>query len=237
MGRRMNRDALDDNLIQIAGVIDDAEARMLQECGVRYLGFPLRLAVHQPDLTDAAAALVIRGLAPQTHAVLIAYLDTAAEIAALCRMLAVRIVQLHGHIERAELETLRSRHPALTVVKSLVIGLHDSETIEAIVDDLAAVVDAYILDTFDPRTGASGATGRTHDWRISRRLVERSRRPIILAGGLTPENVRQAILEVQPAGVDAHTGVEDPGGRKSRAKVERFVAEARAAFQLRGSRT
>ncbi|MBP1686761.1 MAG: phosphoribosylanthranilate isomerase, partial [Deltaproteobacteria bacterium] len=105
----------------------------------------------------------------------------------------------------------------------------------AIMHDLSAVVDAFILDTFDPQTGAAGATGKTHDWRFSRRRVERSQRPVILAGGLTPENARRAILEVQPAGVDAHTGVEDARGRKSRDKVERFLSEAQAAFQLLGA--
>ena len=81
-----------------------------------------------------------------------------------------------------------------------------------------------------PPTGACGATGRTHDWSVSRKLVELSSRPVILAGGLMPDNVRQAIQQVRPAGVDAHTGVEGPDGRKDPAPIRRFVAEARAAF-------
>jgi len=91
-------------------------------------------------------------------------------------------------------------------------------------------VDAFITDTYDPATGACGATGRTHDWSVSRKLVELSSRPVLLAGGLTPDNIRQAIGQVRPAGVDAHTGVEGPDGRKDPALVRRFVAEARAAF-------
>jgi phosphoribosylanthranilate isomerase len=101
------------------------------------------------------------------------------------------------------------------------------------VRELAELVDAFITDTFDPATGASGATGKTHDWQISRRLVEISPQPVILAGGLTPDNVREAILAVQPAGVDCHTGVEDASGRKDADKVRRFVAEARAGFRWR----
>jgi phosphoribosylanthranilate isomerase len=100
------------------------------------------------------------------------------------------------------------------------------------VSELSAFVDAFITDTFDPKTGASGATGKTHNWRVSRHLVELSDRPIIIAGGLTPENVKKAILEVRPAGVDSHTGVEDSTGRKSREKVQKFLAEACEAFQL-----
>ena len=100
------------------------------------------------------------------------------------------------------------------------------------VSELSPFVDAFITDTFDPKTGASGATGKTHDWHVSRRLVELADRPVILAGGLTPENVKSAIVEVQPAGVDAHTGVEDSSGRKSREKIRKFLAEAREAFAL-----
>jgi phosphoribosylanthranilate isomerase len=62
--------------------------------------------------------------------------------------------------------------------------------------------------------------------------VELSNRPVILAGGLTPENVKSAILAVRPAGVDSHTGVEDSTGRKSREMVQKFVSEALEAFQV-----
>ena len=55
---------------------------------------------------------------------------------------------------------------------------------------------------------------------------------VILAGGLTPENVKRAILEVRPAGVESHTGVEHTTGRKSREKVEKFLSEAHGAFEI-----
>ena len=97
--------------------------------------------------------------------------------------------------------------------------------------ELAPLVDGFITDTYSPETGASGATGRTHDWAVSRRLVQLSPKPVILAGGLTPANVRQAIAAVRPAGVDVHTGVEDASGRKDRDKVLAFVAEAKAGFR------
>jgi len=219
-------------LIQIAGVIDAAEADMLQRCGVRYLGFPLRLPVHREDLSEKQAAAIIKSLVPPVFGVLIAYLDRASEIAAFCDALGARIVQLHGEIERDELKRLRILDPNLTVIKSLVIGMRDDRALEAMLRELTPFVDAFITDTFDPNTGASGATGKTHDWRVSRRLVELADRPVILAGGLTPENVKRAILEVRPAGVDSHTGVEDTSGRKSREQVEKFLSEANEAFEI-----
>ena len=223
---------LEENLIQIAGVIDGAEAQMLQQCGVHYLGFPLRLSIHREDLTDGEAAAIIKSLAPPVFGVLITYLSEATEIAAFCHALGAPVVQLHGDINRDELKRLKTLDPDLTVIKSLVIGMRDAEALESMANELSPYVDAFITDTFDPNTGASGATGKTHDWSVSRRLVELADRPVILAGGLTPENVKRAILEVRPAGVDAHTGVEDSNGRKSREKVRKFLSEAHEAFAL-----
>lgn len=223
---------LEKNLIQIAGVSDVNEAQMLQQCGVRYLGFPLRLPVHREDLTEQEAAAIIKSLTPPVFGVLITYLYEATEIAGFCHALGARIVQLHGDIEREELKRLKTLDPSLTVIKSLVVGMRDHKALEAALSELSPFVDAFITDTFDPKTGASGATGKAHDWHVSRRLVELADRPVILAGGLTPENVKRAILEARPAGVDSHTGVEDSAGRKSREKVQKFLLEANEAFDL-----
>src|SRR4030095_9335867 len=170
---------------------------MLQKLGVRYLGFPLRLAVHQADLTESQAAKIIKGLASPVRGV-ITYLDQAHEISLFSQALSARIVQLHGAIHPDELKRLKTLDTHLTVIKSLVVGMCDDSVLESMVRDLSPFVDAFITDTFDPKTGASGATGKTHDWRVSRSLVEVSDRPVILAGGLTPENVKRAILEVRP---------------------------------------
>lgn len=221
---------LDPDMIQVAGVRDAAEARMLEACGVRYIGFPLRLAVHAEDMDDRSARAVIAGLAPTTRPVLITYLDTASDVMALSRFLDVGIVQLHGDIEAAELGVLRRRAGDLTVIKSLVVGRGPAEALEEAVVELTPLVDAFITDTFNPGTGASGATGRTHDWEVSARLVAASARPVILAGGLTPANVAGAIERVKPAGVDVHTGVEDRTGQKEKTRVAAFVREAGAGF-------
>ena len=227
---------LEQNLIQIAGVIDEAEAEMLLQCGVKCLGFPLRLSVHQEDISEIRASKIIRRLHPPNFGVLITYLDNAADIADFCAILGVGMVQLHGAIDVSELAKLRAIAPELLVIKSLVVGLHTEAALASMVEQLSGSVDAFITDTYDPTTGASGATGKIHDWRISRRLVELSERPVILAGGLDPDNVRRAIVEVKPAGVDTHTGVEDDAGRKCRNKVERFIAEAQTGFRsLNGS--
>ena len=217
--------------IQVAGVRDRREAELLVTCGVRYLGFPLRLPVNAEDLTEAEAAELIRSFRPPVHGVLITYLDRAMEIAGFMAELGASVVQLHGDISPAELRNLRQARPDIRVIKSLVVGERNHEDLKDQVRLLGDLVDAFITDTFDPATGASGATGKTHEWGVSRELRTLSQKPLILAGGLHPGNVREAIAFVGPAGVDAHTGVEDAEGRKDPAKVRAFVAAAREGFR------
>jgi len=223
---------LANGLIQVAGIMDPEEAELLVSCGVKYLGFPLRLPVNREDLTENEASRIIQTLKPPCHAVLITYLNRAEEIVKLSRELGARIVQIHGDIEPSELERLKRLDPELTVIKSLVVGCREVKFLEQVIAESSSHVDAFLTDTFDPLTGAAGATGKVHDWRVSKRMVEFSKKPVILAGGLTPENVRNAIAAVKPAGVDVHTGVEDASGRKDRGKVERFIREAEAGFRM-----
>jgi len=220
------------DLIQIAGVIDKEEAIMLMSAGVDYLGFPLRLLVHKEDLTEDEAVEVIKTISLPHRAVLITYLYNAEEIIKLCTKLNVNIVQLHGKISQEELERTKLLRPDLEIIKSLVVTENNYPELERTIDTLSAFVDAFITDTFDPTTGAEGATGKTHDWKISRKLVELSPKPVIVAGGLNHTNVKKAILEIHPAGVDSHTGVESKDGRKNYDLVKKFVEESKEGFAL-----
>lgn len=97
----------------------------------------------------------------------------------------------------------------------------------------AEVADMLILDTQDPEIAGIGASGTTHDWAVSRAIVQAVRVPVILAGGLSPSNVADAIRAVQPWGVDSATHTNDAsapdGQRKDLTTVRAFVAAARAA--------
>ncbi len=221
------------DIIQVAGVIDIAEANMLMELGIGYLGFPLRLPVNKEDLTEEEAAEVIKSIKAPHKSVLITYLNNADEIIQFCDRLDVKTIQLHGGISKEELQRTKSLRPDIEIIKSLIVHQNNQSELEKTLDELTPWVDAFITDTFDPTTGASGATGKTHDWNVSKRLIEMSIKPIILAGGLNPENVKRAILATHPAGVDVHTGIENPDGRKSYNLTKKFIEEARMGFTLK----
>jgi len=216
--------------IQIAGVIDREEANLLIDRGVRYLGFPLRLAVHREDISEENAAGIIKSLPKGVHAVLITYLNRAKEIIGLGEYLGVSHVQLHGPVEYSELEALRLARPEWFLIKSIIIGSENEDDLRSEVEIYSPAVNAFITDTYDPSTGACGATGKVHDWSVSRGLVRSSPKPVFLAGGLNENNVVEAIEIVRPAGVDCHTGVENPDGRKNPDKVSLFVARAGEAL-------
>jgi phosphoribosylanthranilate isomerase len=216
--------------IHVAGVIDLAEAKLLIDCGIRYLGFPLVLDRHLEDLTADATAAIVSELRGHATFFLITYLNRAPAIVELCHALSVDMVQLHGETSLEQIQLLRRKAPNLRIIKSLIVRGSNTRTLIDEVQRYGPSVDSFITDTFDPVTGASGATGRVHDWEISRKLVESSPRPVILAGGLNAANVRRAIHAVRPAGVDVHTGIERHDGRKCRDLTRRFIEEAQAGF-------
>jgi len=214
-------------MIQVAGVRCVDEGRMLLDCGVDLLGFPLRLPVHAEDTSEAEARRIIRAVGPPA-CVLITYEADPGRLVDLCRFLGVRTVQMHAAVGPETLARINTAYP-LRIFKSYVVGREALSPTE-FVGAYASVCDAFITDTFDPATGASGATGQIHDWSVSAELVRVSPRPVILAGGLTPCNVARAIGVVQPSAVDAHTGLEAPDGFKDKELVRAFVRAARVGF-------
>jgi phosphoribosylanthranilate isomerase len=218
--------------IQVAGVRSFGESNHIESTGVGYIGFPLVLDFHPEDMTADEVRILIASLSNNIHPVLITYLRTPEMIKELAEYIGADGVQLHSQPSLRELIELRRIAPHLSIIKSLVVEDDNFEDLALEVEKFSPYADAFITDTFDPETGARGATGRTHDWSVSRRITELSPKPVIIAGGLTSENVHTAIREIKPFGVDVHTGVEDSRGIKDPMLLKQFTANAIEAFQL-----
>jgi phosphoribosylanthranilate isomerase len=213
--------------IQIAGVSSAAEALRLADLGVDGLGFTLRLPGGPHDgLTERAAREIVAQLPPLLGTVAITYVTTARAAVELCAYVGVNTLQLHAPVAAGVMAEITRALPPLKIIKSInVTG--PSSVADAVC--AAREADALILDTYDAATGRHGATGKTHDWQISREIVRCCSKPVLLAGGLTPENVGAAICLVQPWGVDVHTGIENADGTRNWDKIGAFIAAARAA--------
>jgi phosphoribosylanthranilate isomerase len=142
-------------------------------------------------------------------------------------------VQLCDRLVEGSYTELRAAMPGITVVQ--VIHVNGRESLEEAVR-VAPHVDALLLDSGNQTlaTKELGGTGRTHDWQLSAEIRRAVRVPIFLAGGLRAENVREAIGQVEPWGVDLCSGVRS-GGRLDRSKLKAFMLECRNVLQVPNS--
>jgi phosphoribosylanthranilate isomerase len=138
----------------------------------------------------------------------------------------VNTLQLCDSVEPGCYEKLRSSLPGIALVQ--VIHVTGPESVDEAVS-VAGSVDALLLDSGNQKLAVKelGGTGRTHDWRISRQIVESVHVPVFLAGGLTPENVLLAIREVRPFGLDICSGLRT-NGHLDEEKVRQFFASIAA---------
>lgn len=215
--------------VQAAGVSCLEEALVCRDAGVDAIGLTLELP-HGPHdgLTNAGARSIVRSLPPGLTPVIITYLNDARAAAQLTTFVGGAAVQFHGGMSDEQVRLFRRICPHVNTIAR--VSVEDETAIDAGWAFQQPLWDAIILDSVDPDSGRIGATGKAHDWSISARIVEAAAVPVILAGGLNPDNVTDAIRTVRPHGVDAHTGLEHPDGSRDYAKIRAFAAAALRAF-------
>lgn len=202
--------------VKICGITRPEDAAAAAEAGADAMGLVFAESPRRVTLEQARA--ILAALPPFVTPVALFVNETAEQIRETCQALGVRTVQLHGD----EPPEFARQLAGLCVIKAFRIGG------EADLAPLAAGYPAlaYLLDS--KVAGRRGGTGVTLDWTLAARAASLGR--IILAGGLTPDNVADAVRRVRPYGVDVSSGVECEPGRKDPAKVQAFVAAARAAL-------
>jgi phosphoribosylanthranilate isomerase len=156
--------------------------------------------------------------------------DRVAELVRVVRPAILHLCPLEQDVTPVAVAALRARVPGTPIMQA--VSVTGPESV-AVARAYAEVADYLILDTQAPDIPGIGASGQTHDWSVSRAIVEAVRVPVILAGGLSPENVADAVRAVRPWGVDSltHTNRALPGGgfRKDIGRVAAFAAAARGA--------
>lgn len=173
------------------------------------------------------AELLARQTPPPVASFLLSCAVRGEDLVAEARHVAPTVLQLVDMVDESAYRLLRRELPALKLVQ--VLHVTDESSL-ADARRVGHLVDALLLDSGVPHAPVRqlGGTGRVHDWAISRRIVEVSPVPVILAGGLTPANVTEAIRTVRPFGVDLCTGLRT-AGRLDETKLAAFVAAVAAA--------
>ncbi|WP_027998161.1 phosphoribosylanthranilate isomerase [Sinorhizobium arboris] len=223
--------------IQIYTMQTAAEAVAAAAAGVDYLGVTPSNRGLPGEISFAAAREIVDALEGKAQRVALSVESDLDDIAAMVEAVRPDVLHLCGDIALVtpeKVEVLRARllarHPALRILQAIPMTGPEALDHAAAFEPFA---DMFILDSVAAHIGGIGAAGVTHDWSLSREVVARSRLPVILAGGLKPENVKAAIEAVRPWAVDSltHTNQPLPGGgfRKDIDKIAAFVEAARAA--------
>jgi phosphoribosylanthranilate isomerase len=210
--------------IKICANTSLADAMIAAEAGADAVGFVF--APSPRRLTAEQAAAIVPRLPAEIEKIGVFVDATVEEIAATVEAAGLTGVQLHWDAPAELPAALRARFGS--GVRILGVVHFDAETAKN-QPALDSNVDAILVDS---RTAsAMGGTGKSYDWAAARRsLFGRAEElKLIAAGGLTPDNVAEAIATLRPWGVDVVSGVEFAPGRKDAAKVKAFIANARAA--------
>jgi phosphoribosylanthranilate isomerase len=204
--------------VKICGITNVEDALRAAQCGATAIG--LIFAEESPRRITFRAAAEILSVVPEKLLRVGVFVNEPLEHLNDCvAKLGLHFAQLHGEESPDFCRQVKGR-----VIKAFRVSSEG---------DLEALqhyrVDAFLLDAFSP--GKRGGSGRTFDWSLAVKAKEHAQGvPIILSGGLNPDNVAEAIQTVLPWGVDASSGVEISPGKKDHDKVRLFVENAIRAF-------
>jgi phosphoribosylanthranilate isomerase len=203
--------------VKICGITNWVDARRAVAEGAELLGF--NFYPGSPRYVEPAKAKRIVSRLPKRISVVGVFVNESEQtMLAIARAVGLDALQLHGDETPAMVARLKRSFPvikAIRVKQSLAVGQLQAYK----------AATALLLDGFDARR--RGGTGKTFDWEVARRAKKYGR--VFLAGGLTPENVGEAIRAAQPYAVDVCSGVEARPGKKDPARVKQLMRAAKSA--------
>lgn len=213
--------------VKICCISSVEEAAMAVEAGASALGLVSQMPSGPGVISEELIAEIAATVPPAIGTFLLTCRQSVDEIIAQQRACRTNTIQICDHLLRGTHRELKQALPGISIVQ--VVHVTGPESVEEAVA-AAPHVDAILLDSGNQKLAVKelGGTGRTHDWTLSRTIREQLSVPLFLAGGLTPENVAEAIAAVQPFGLDLCSGVRNRG-KLDKDKLDRFFAAVQAA--------
>ena len=219
--------------VKICGITNSEDAHSAAQAGADFIGVIVEIEGSPRSLSIETAQHIVSSVS--TPSVLLLE-KRPSEVINIASDLTPYAVQLIGHIECTAIEHLTARI-SCKVWKTLQIPQREGDEVSVaeinsqIEGYRAAGIDVIVLDTLVRHLGSikKGGTGQTCDWKMAHQIVASASLPIFLAGGITPLNVRDAVMAVSPQGIDVSSGVELKPGKKDSDKILQLIQTVRAA--------
>lgn len=215
---------------KICCISNEVEARMAIEYGASAIGLVAKMPSGPGPITDELIRQIAKTVPPPVATFMLTSETMVNGIIEHHRRTNTNTIQIVDSISSGSYAELKSVLPNVKIVQVIHV-IDDKSVAEAL--RISEMVDAILLDSGNPKLKIKelGGTGRVHNWKLSRQIRDKSKCPVFLAGGLNPDNVRQAIEEVQPFAVDVCSGVRTEG-HLDRKKLELFVRNILSVSEL-----
>ncbi len=209
--------------VKICCISSILEAKQAISFGVSALGLVAKMPSGPGPISDELIKEIVCTIPPPIASFLLTSRTDSLAIMEHQKAVNSNVIQIVDALKSGSYEDFRKYIPAVKIVQ--VIHVIDEKTLDEALE-ISEKVDALLLDSGNPNLVVKelGGTGRVHNWTISRKIVEQSKIPVFLAGGLKAENVRAAIDAVQPYGLDLCSGVRTDG-KLDPYKLEAFFNE------------
>jgi phosphoribosylanthranilate isomerase len=205
--------------IKICGLTDQLDLHSALTAGADAVGFVVEIERSRRCISAKAARTLIERVPVFVKSVAVISPKDLDDAVRLSQETKADLLQVHSRLGAEEIRALKGLVPQ----KIIAAAMAGSDAVQK----LSGAADAILLDTF--KDGMLGGSGEVHDWNVSADLARSLSVPVILAGGLNPSNVREAICKVKPYAVDVSSGVETDG-RKDPAKMAAFVEQVRSCL-------
>jgi phosphoribosylanthranilate isomerase len=209
--------------IKICCISSVEEARMAVNAGASAIGLVARMPSGPGPIADDLIRQIAKSVPPPVATFMLTSETKVKAIVEHHRRTQTNTIQIVDALSEGTYQQLKEALPGVKIVQ--VIHVTDESSVEEAIG-ISHVADAILLDSGNPKLKIKelGGTGRVHNWNFSRQIRDGSKCPVFLAGGLNPDNVRQAVSEVHPFAVDVCSGVRT-NGKLDKSKLERFISE------------